>query len=62
MMDGYLPSRGKFEGETEYKKSYIPNQISVDRAPESLRYAPNSAKFEGSTTYNREYSPKQAPQ
>jgi hypothetical protein len=61
MAQDYVPSRGKFEGETEYKKSYVPNHITMDRPHEQNRYAPNSAKFEGSTTYNREYSPKHAP-
>jgi hypothetical protein len=61
-MQAYVPSRGKFEGETEYTKSYVPNQIRMDRQPDVLKYVPNSAKFDASTTYNRAYSPKHAAQ
>lgn len=49
----YQPSKGRFEGETEYKKSYVPSQIVADRPMQPMKYVGNSAKFEGSTTYNR---------
>lgn len=31
MAYNYQPNRGKFQDETEYKKNYVPSQITVDR-------------------------------
>jgi hypothetical protein len=54
----YRPTRGKFEGESEYKKNYVPTKIQPEQPITPVRYAPNHTKFEGTTTYNREFSPK----
>jgi len=55
----YTQKKTPFYDETEYKKSYVPFQVAVERpatcAPIDYR---NKAKFDGTTTYNVEFSPK----
>ena len=41
----YHPNRGKFEGQSEYKNSYVPNKIEAERPMGPVSYKPNKVKF-----------------
>ena len=41
----YRPNRGKFEGQSEYKKSYVPSKIEAERPIAPLNYKPKTVKF-----------------
>lgn len=52
-------SSAPFDGQTDYRQSYVPHPLEVKRAKEKAMWNRPAVPFEGLSTFTRDYTPKE---